>query len=140
MTPTQHRYNVLASNLLYAGYFGSTLMNFFTHEGFFARNLPPRTLWVLLASLPLVLGLYYLIRRGNAWAKWLFVILYLTSVVATIWTETHRFPIARFRGNVNLVNEVGQYLLHGTAVVLIIMSFFKKPPAQPVPAPVEQPQ
>ena len=130
MTLTQHRCNVLASALLVLGYVGSTFLNYFTHEGFFAPHLPPRTLLVLLAGTPLILGLYYLIGRGIRWAQALFVTLYLLSVGATAWQDTHRFPVPALQGGVELVNHWGQYMLHGTAAILILLSFFKSTPLQ----------
>jgi hypothetical protein len=130
MTLTRHRCNVLASALLVLGYVGSTFLNYFTHEGFFAPHLPPRTLLVLLAATPLILGLYYLIGRGIRWAQALFVTLYLLSEGVTAWQDTHRFPVPAFQGGVELVNHWGQYVLHGTAVILILLSFFKSAPLQ----------
>ena len=129
MTLTRHGCNVIASALLFLGYVGSSVMNFFTHEGFFAPHLPPRTLLVLLASLPLVLGLYYQIGRGKTWAQALFVALYLLSLGITAWQDTHRFPVPAFQGELQLANQWGQYLLHGTAVVLLLLGFFKREPA-----------
>jgi hypothetical protein len=131
MTLTRHSCNVLASALLFLGYIGSILLNSFTHEGFFAPHLPPRTLIVLLASTPLVLGLYYLIGRGKQWAQVLFVTLYLLSLGITAWQDTHHFPVPAFQGKLQLVNHWGQYLLHGAAVVLIVLSFFKREPTMP---------
>ena len=131
MTLTRHGCNVFASALLFLGYGYSTVLNFFTREGFFAPHLPPRTLLVLLASLPVVLGLYYLIGRGNRWAQALFVTLYLLSLGVAAWQDTHRFPVPAFRGELQLVNQWGQHLLHGAAVVLILLSFFKREPAWP---------
>jgi hypothetical protein len=130
MALTRHRCNVLASALLVLGYVGSTFLNYFTHEGFFAPHLPPRTLLVLLAATPLVLGLYYLIGRGIRWAQAQFVTLYLLSVGVTAWQDTHRFPVPAFQGGVELVNQWGQYVLHGIAVILILLSFFKSAPLQ----------
>ncbi|MDO7846809.1 hypothetical protein Q5H92_10610 [Hymenobacter sp. M29] len=130
MTLTRHGCNVLASALLFLGYGYSTFLNYFTREGFFAPHLPPRTLLVLLASVPVVLGLYYLIGRGKRWAQALFVALYLLSLGVTVWQDAHRFPVPAFRGELHLVNEWGQYLLHGAAVGLLLLSFFKQAPAQ----------
>jgi cell division protein FtsW (lipid II flippase) len=126
----QHRYEVVASNLLIIGTVVSTLINYYYKKSFWDTHMSHTTHLAILVLLPLFIWQLYSIRKGKRWAKlsyvvltvigWGFLVLDYKRMVAKVFTST---PIA--------VNSIAQYLLTVAIVVLLILSL-RKPALEPL--------
>jgi hypothetical protein len=77
MTPAQqHRYEVWASELLYATFTVSFIADFILGCGYFAPHKSMAQYFMLFGANPLLLFIYYKIRQGVKGAKTLFLTLY----------------------------------------------------------------
>jgi hypothetical protein len=72
-TAQQHRYEVWASELLYLTFTVSFLADFVLGQGYFAAH---KNYLLLFGANPLLLFIYYKIRKGIKGAKTLFLTLY----------------------------------------------------------------
>lgn len=134
MTPTQHRYNILASSLLYLAFFLPLPLDFINKQGFFNPNKPDVNYMGVYAIMVVSLGLYYGIRRGWQWVKILFLLISAGALLATMW-HFDQIKIGLYAHHVALASFVMQKVLQLAAIVLIVLSFFQKGPAQlPQPA------
>lgn len=130
MTTTQHRYNVLASNLLFVMFFLSIPINFFTKQGYFTPSMHSGIFVVYCMVTALILVLFYVIRRGKSWAKILYIILFIWPLADNIWHFKRNAP-ELFATPLHTLNFALQNGLQLIAVVLLVLSFFKREPAQP---------
>ena len=92
MTTTQHLYNVLASNLLFVMFFLSIPINFFTKQGYFTPSMHSGIFVVYCMVTALILVLFYVIRRGKAWAKILYIILFIWPLADSLWHFKRNAP------------------------------------------------
>ena len=82
----QHRYETLASKLIFIAFVVFTIVNYFTKQGFWAVNpAPTRTTLVLSALVyPWFLWLTYCVGKGRRWAKMTYLLLTSSGILFTI--------------------------------------------------------
>lgn len=123
-SPTQHRYDILASNLLFASFLAGVVFNFLTNSNLF--NSPifsgPASGVLALLSAVIVLGYYYCIRQGYRWAKLLFFIFFGFSLLLLV-LGFKKVVATQFTSPLNEVSFAVQWLLRIAAFWLLIISF-----------------
>jgi len=129
----QHRNEVLASNILYAGLGVSLLLSLI---GLFTAEVPPGTQAPLFGMLLLVYLLNallcYAIRLGKRWAKLLLLLFVVYNVVSTGWAMSNggEEVLIGLRADVwGTAKEVIELAADVVALVLL----FRKPPVQAEP-------
>lgn len=123
-SPTQHRYDILASNLLFVGFLFGVVFNFLTNSDLL--NSPifsgPASGILMLLSAVIVLGYYYCIRQGYRWAKVLFFIFFVFSALLLV-LGFKKVVATQFTSPLNGVSFVVQWLLRIAAFWLLVISF-----------------
>ena len=112
--------DVLASNLLFAGCFIGTVINYFTKEGFFIKGLSNSFIAILIIGTLLALALYFCIRKGYKWAKITFILLYTISLIASV--SDFRGLTKKVSTPLKAVNYTSQSILEISATVLLVFS------------------
>jgi hypothetical protein len=123
-SPTQHRYDILASNLLFVGFLFAAVFNFLTNADLLKNPIfsgPASGVLVLLSAV-IVLGYYYCIRQGYRWAKLLFFIFFGFSVLFLI-LGFKKVVATQFTSPLNGVGFAVQWLLRIAAFWLLVISF-----------------
>ena len=134
ITPTQHRYNVLASNVLFATFFLTIPINYITKQGYFDQTMAHSSYVALWVLTPLIFGWYYLIRRGRRWAMILLVVTFISNLAFFAWRFDHMAP-KLFATPLRTFSYLMQQVAQLVVVVLILLSLFNRTPPEPALAP-----
>ena len=127
MLPSQYRYNVLASNLLFAAFFLSISLNYLTNQGYFDQTMAYSTNVALWVATPLTLGWFYLIQRGRRWAMTLLVVTFVLNLAFFAWRFDQVAP-KLFATPLRTFSYLMQQIAQLVAVVLILLRLFNSSP------------
>jgi len=131
MPPTLRRpHDVLATNLLFAGFLLGSLVDFYTRTGVYGppppgNHLSP-TAHAISSGIFLVFILvhFYYIRRGYRWAKILFFICLALSML--LYTRYSQKTVdTQFSTPLKSVSFVIQWLLEFLATALLVVDLWK---------------
>ena len=120
-TRQQHKYDIWASNLLFLGFGLSLLMGFLRHTGYFASDLQTKDYITLYLITPLLLVMYYYIRKGVRAVKILFLTLYGVTLVQFLPSNSGSIPTD---ATLKTFDFFSQHILQLGAGVLILLSLW----------------
>jgi uncharacterized membrane protein YedE/YeeE len=124
--PQQHRYDIVATNLLFAGFLLGIGVNFLTQETLFnfqSKILSKQfILTTAVLSLLLTLVHYYYIRQGYRWAKILFFIFFGANLVFII-VDFKGIAAKHFVSPIKEVSFAVQWLLQLAACILLVIGY-----------------
>lgn len=122
----QHRYDIVATNLLFACFIIGVVVDLYTRKGVFnfqSKIISQQAfLVIVIISLLFSLAHYYFIRQGYRWAKILFFIFFTFSVVFLI-ADYKGVAAKQFVSPLKTANYFLQCLLQLIATGLLIMSY-----------------
>jgi hypothetical protein len=129
-TRQQRQYDIWASNLLFFAFGLSLPINYVLHEGFFASNLQAKDYVVLYLISPVMLVLYYYIRKGERAVKTLFLVLYGLAILQILSHSSSYIPT---NASLETFDFFSQHTITLTACLLILLSFRSTKPANDKP-------
>lgn len=116
------KYDRWASNALFLAFGLSVVTNFFLKRGYFASDQHTKDYVTLYLITPLLLVVYYYIRKGLRGAKLFFLAVYgvllfelITKGIGAVMAST---PLLMF-------DFISQHILQATASIFIIVSFLR---------------
>ncbi|MDU0372103.1 hypothetical protein ACFPAF_17000 [Hymenobacter endophyticus] len=120
-TIQKHRYDIWASNLLFLAFGLSVLMGYLRQRDYFAPDLNTQDYIMHYLIAPVLLVVYYYIRKGIREVKTLFLALYGATLL-NILTSSYSFissedPLKTF-------DFLSQQLLYLAASVLLLLSLW----------------
>jgi hypothetical protein len=121
VTHQQHKYDIWASNLLFLGFGLSLPMNYLLHKGYFASGLQTKDYIILYLISPLILVMYYYIRKGVRAVKILFLTLYGVTLMEFLPSNSGSIPTD---ATLKTFDFFSQHILQLGAGVLILLSFW----------------
>ena len=118
----QHKYDKLASYLLFLAFGLSVVFNYFLKEGYFINNNNQKGYIILWVFTPIVLLIYYYIGKGHKGAKTTFLALYGLVVITSL--ANYQGAIAsQLTMPLKAINYVSQNVLQLLACALMIVGF-----------------
>ncbi|WP_157530578.1 hypothetical protein [Hymenobacter norwichensis] len=96
-------------------------MNFLLHKGYFASGLQTKDYFILCLFSPLILVMYYYIRKGVRAVKNLFLALYGLSLVQFLLSNIDSIPTD---ATLKTFDFFSQHILQLGAGVLILLSLW----------------
>lgn len=121
METQQHKYDIWASNLLFLGFGISLPMNLLLHKGYFASGLQTKDYIILYLISPVVLIIYYFIRKGVRAVKILFLALYGVTLVQFLPNNSSSIPTG---ATLKTVDFFSQHILQLGGSLLILLSLW----------------
>lgn len=122
----QHRYDVIATNLLFAGFLLGIAVDLYTKTGLFnfQSKIVSRQFFLtaVFISLLLTLAHYYYIRQGYRWAKILFFIFFGMGLLFNI-VDFKGVAAKQFVSPIKEVSFAMQWLLQLAAFSLLVIGY-----------------
>lgn len=124
--PQQHKYDRVASNMLFISLLISSLVNLLAQNGLatFQSKFLSRPALLTVATLLVLLELvhYYYIRRGYRWAKILFFVFFGLNVLFLL-VDFKGIAAKQFISPLKEINFVVQWLFQIAAFSLLVIGF-----------------
>jgi hypothetical protein len=122
----QHRYDILATNMLFTACLLGFAVDFLTQQGMFnfQSNILSRQFYftVIGISMLLTLAHYYYIRQGYRWAKILYLIFFGVYVVFTI-LDFKGISAKHFVSPIKIISFAVGWLLQLAACSLLLIGY-----------------
>lgn len=124
MISQQHKYDIVAANLLFVGFLFGTVISLATNSSLLSSTIfsGPAS-WVLtIISVVVVLAHYYFIRQGYRWAKILFFIFFGFSALFLL-LGFKKVVDTQFTSPLKAISFALQWLSRVVAFILLLISF-----------------
>ncbi len=126
----KHRYEVLASNLIYLGTLVFTTINFFVKQGFWGPHTSRTGLALIIVISLFILWVAYLIRKGRKWAKLVYILITIIGILPLL-LDFKRFASISLTSTSVTVNFIAQEVLYVGISTFLLLSL-RKPTPEPL--------